>query len=136
MGSNATCPWMFFHVFLGFCVDLVHVFRALDRSTSQQVSCQVFLFLLKWGIIWDQITTDTLEDMIYHSWKILHLFWSWYLSGRVLLEVTLPRALSVDVSSEQHPQFYFDRVPHNLRNSFVKLKGFQAEHPINIEAKV
>jgi hypothetical protein len=119
-----------------FVLTFVHVFRALDRSTSHGVSSQVFLFLLKWGIISYQITTDTLEDMINHLREILHLFLSRYLSGRILLEVTLAQVLSVDASNEHHPQFNIDRLPHNLRDAFVELKGFQTEHPINIEEKV
>jgi hypothetical protein len=63
---------------------------------------------------------------------ILKLVSNW----SILLEVTLPQALSVDASSEHHPQFNIDRLPHYLRDAFVKLKGFQTEHPINIEAKV
>lgn len=60
----------------------------------------------------------------------LVFFWS------ILLELTLPQTLSFDGSSEHHPQFNIDRLSHNLRDSFVKLKGFQTEHLINIEAKV
>jgi hypothetical protein len=54
----------------GFVLTFVHVFLALDRSTSQQVSCQVFLLsfngLITGGIISDHITTDTLEDRTNH----------------------------------------------------------------------
>jgi hypothetical protein len=52
------------YFFIFFILTFVHVFGALDRSTSQRVSSKVFLFLIKWGIISYQITTDTLEDMI------------------------------------------------------------------------
>lgn len=53
-----------------------------------------------------------------------------------LLEVTIFYVLSGDASSERHPPFNIDRLPHNLRDAFAKLKGFQTEQPLHIEAKV
>jgi len=118
-------------LFLGFYVDLC----ALDRSTSRRVPCQVFFLSLN-GHYLRPNNDRHVRRFDKPFVRITAVFLNWYLSGRILLEVTLPQALSVDASSERHLQFNIDRLPHNLRDSFVKLKGFQTQHLINIEEKV